>query len=57
VAHEAKNRYLKDKVWLPPGEFSMGSNIFYPEHRPVRRVTVECHAVRPESTVFGYGPT
>ena len=31
----------KGMVWIPGGEFSMGSNDFYPEERPVRRVTVE----------------
>ena len=28
-------------VWIPPGEFAMGSEDFYPEERPVRRVAVE----------------
>jgi formylglycine-generating enzyme required for sulfatase activity len=28
-------------VWIPPGEFSMGSEDFYPEERPVRRVSVD----------------
>jgi sulfatase modifying factor 1 len=27
--------------WLPGGEFAMGSDAFYPEERPVRRVAVE----------------
>ena len=27
-------------VWIPPGEFAMGSEGFYPEERPVRRVSV-----------------
>jgi formylglycine-generating enzyme required for sulfatase activity len=28
-------------VWVPGGEFWMGSNDFYPEERPARRVTVD----------------
>jgi formylglycine-generating enzyme required for sulfatase activity len=28
-------------VWVPGGEFRMGSNDFYPEERPVRRVGVD----------------
>ena len=28
-------------TWIPGGEFSMGSEDFYPEERPVRRVSVE----------------
>ena len=28
-------------VWVPPGEFSMGSAQFYPEERPVRRVALD----------------
>ncbi len=31
----------KDMVWIPPGSFSMGSEDFYPEERPVRRVQVD----------------
>src|SRR5262245_13166588 len=31
----------KDMVWVPGGEFSMGSADFYPEERPVRRVAVD----------------
>src|SRR5215510_6661109 len=30
----------KNLVWVPGGEFSMGSADFYPEERPVRRVSV-----------------
>jgi formylglycine-generating enzyme len=30
-----------DMVWIPGGEFSMGSQSFYPEERPVHRRTVE----------------
>jgi formylglycine-generating enzyme len=32
---------MEGMVWLPGGEFSMGSDAFYPEERPVRRVAVE----------------
>ena len=32
---------MEGMVWLPGGEFSMGSNAFYPEEGPVRRVGVE----------------
>ena len=28
-------------VWIPGGEFSMGSDRFYPEERPIRRVAVD----------------
>lgn len=28
-------------VWVPPGEFSMGSAQFYPEERPVRQVALD----------------
>src|SRR5262249_40483701 len=31
----------KDMAWVPNGEFWMGSTQFYPEERPVRRVTVD----------------
>jgi sulfatase modifying factor 1 len=31
----------KDMVWVPGGEFLMGSDDFYPEERPARRVTVD----------------
>jgi len=27
--------------WIPPGEFLMGSEDFYPEERPVHRVAVD----------------
>ena len=30
-----------DMVWIPGGEFSMGSNTHYPEERPVHRVRVD----------------
>ncbi len=31
----------KNMVWVPGGTFLMGSNDFYPEERPVHRVTVD----------------
>ena len=31
----------KNMVWIPGGTFLMGSNDFYPEERPVHRVTVD----------------
>ena len=31
----------KNMVWVPGGEFQMGSEDFYPEERPVHRVAVE----------------
>ncbi|HET8952667.1 MAG TPA: formylglycine-generating enzyme family protein, partial [Solirubrobacteraceae bacterium] len=31
----------KDMVWIPGGEFLMGSEQFYPEERPARRVSVD----------------
>jgi formylglycine-generating enzyme required for sulfatase activity len=31
---------MKGMVWLPGGEFTMGSDAFYPEEAPVRRVAV-----------------
>jgi sulfatase modifying factor 1 len=31
----------EDMAWVPGGSFLMGSEEFYPEERPVRRVTVE----------------
>jgi sulfatase modifying factor 1 len=31
----------KNMVWVPGGEFQMGSNDFYPEEGPVRRVAVD----------------
>ena len=30
----------KNMVWIPGGEFLMGSNDFYPEERPVHTATV-----------------
>lgn len=32
---------FKHMIWIPGGTFSMGSNDFYPEERPVHRVTVD----------------
>ena len=32
---------VKDMAWVAGGEFSMGSGHFYPEERPVHRVTVD----------------
>jgi sulfatase modifying factor 1 len=31
----------KNMVWIPEGEFLMGSEQFYPEERPVRRISVD----------------
>jgi formylglycine-generating enzyme len=31
----------RDMVWIPGGEFLIGSEEFYPEERPVRRATVD----------------
>ncbi|HEY3726591.1 MAG TPA: formylglycine-generating enzyme family protein [Solirubrobacteraceae bacterium] len=31
----------KDMVWVPDGEFTMGSGDFYPEEGPVRRIAVD----------------
>ncbi len=28
-------------MWIPGGEFSMGSEDFYPEESPVRRIAVD----------------
>ena len=32
---------VKDMVWVPEGEYAMGSADFYPEEAPVRRVAVD----------------
>jgi formylglycine-generating enzyme required for sulfatase activity len=32
---------MDDMVWIPGGEFAMGSEAFYPEERPVRRERVD----------------
>ena len=34
-------RPAKNMAWIPPGEFGMGSDDFYPEERPVHRVAVD----------------
>ena len=31
----------KEMAWIPPGRFSMGSEDFYPEERPVHQVSVD----------------
>jgi formylglycine-generating enzyme len=31
----------KNMIWIPGGEFLMGSSEFYPEERPVHRVAVD----------------
>jgi formylglycine-generating enzyme required for sulfatase activity len=36
-----QSREHKNMAWIPAGEFSMGSDDFYPEERPVRRVAVD----------------
>lgn len=40
AAREPRTR-PKDMVWVPGGSFRMGSDRFYPEERPVRRVEVD----------------
>lgn len=37
----AASSSLKHRVWVPGGTFLMGSDNFYPEERPVHRVTVD----------------
>jgi formylglycine-generating enzyme required for sulfatase activity len=32
---------LGSMAWIPPGSFLMGSNKFYPEERPVQRVSID----------------
>jgi formylglycine-generating enzyme required for sulfatase activity len=32
---------LEGMTWIPGGTFRMGSNDFYPEERPVHRVTMD----------------
>jgi formylglycine-generating enzyme required for sulfatase activity len=42
TAHRPSARGLvKNMVWVPGGSFLMGSEDFYPEERPVRRVAVD----------------
>jgi hypothetical protein len=36
---------MEGMVLLPGGEFSMGSDAFYPEERPVRRAAVDAFLV------------
>jgi formylglycine-generating enzyme required for sulfatase activity len=36
-----RNRPYKNMVWVPGGTFFMGDDRFYPEERPVHRVTVD----------------
>ena len=31
----------KGMVWIPGGTFQMGSNVFYPEERPIHPVVVD----------------
>src|SRR5262245_2109309 len=38
---DAIRRSAGNMVWVPAGEFLMGSEDFYPEERPVRRVAVD----------------
>jgi formylglycine-generating enzyme len=37
----ADRRVLRDMVWIPGGEFTMGSDAFYPEEGPPRRAAVD----------------
>jgi sulfatase modifying factor 1 len=37
----AEAKRFSHMVWVPGGTFAMGSNDFYPEERPVHRVTVD----------------
>ena len=41
IASSQSPRGLARMVWIPGGEFSMGSDRFYPEERPIRRVAVD----------------
>jgi len=38
---DALSAPVKGMTWIPGGAFAMGSDAFYPEERPVRRVEVE----------------
>ena len=38
---ETETAVTKGMVWIPQGEFLMGSEDFYPEERPVHRVVVD----------------
>jgi formylglycine-generating enzyme len=39
--HSVTSGHTKGMVWVPEGEFLMGSEDFYPEERPVHRVAVD----------------
>ena len=41
TADPADESRLKNMVWIPGGEFLMGSEDFYPEEKPVHRVRVD----------------
>ena len=41
AALERLEAVMEGMVWVPGGEFAMGSEDFYPEERPVRRVAVD----------------
>lgn len=41
AAAVSSSQPISDMVWIPGGTFLMGSNDFYPEERPVHRVTVD----------------
>ncbi|MFZ0040588.1 MAG: formylglycine-generating enzyme family protein [Solirubrobacteraceae bacterium] len=41
TASHVRRPPVKEMVWVPPGEFDMGSADFYPEEAPVRRVAVD----------------
>jgi formylglycine-generating enzyme len=40
-AEPARRAPAKDMVWIPGGDFLMGSDQFYPEERPVHRVSID----------------
>src|SRR5690242_6620147 len=41
VSSPSRRAPAKNMVWVPGGEFSMGSDDFYPEEGPVHRVNVD----------------
>ena len=41
IAHRADSPSGPGMAWIPGGTFAMGSDDFYPEERPVHRVTVD----------------
>ena len=43
-------------VWVPGGAFLMGSEDFYPEVRPVHRVTVDRFWMDEHPVTVGAGP-